>query len=182
MRPSVDFSMRQFRRLLWVASLPQLRLQDGTEKQRQRIRDDARLTESRNARSEQLLVVPTVSLTNRVWLEWIRTSKDRLFFRYEISDLFFAVPLFLHLVHVHFLYLYLLYSCVCAYVMFLRMGRSIVNHTLYVAISVICKFHCVSICWRRQCVGLVDGRVVFRPDWTLPLLDAAYGVGSHATV
>jgi len=45
-----------------------------TEKRRQRRRDDARLTESRNARSEQLLVVPTESLINRVWLEWIRTS------------------------------------------------------------------------------------------------------------
>jgi len=31
-----------------------------TEKQRQRRRDDTRLTESRNARSEQLLVMPTV--------------------------------------------------------------------------------------------------------------------------
>ena len=37
---------------------------------------------------DQLLVVPTESLTNRVWLEWIRTSKARLVFRYEISDLF----------------------------------------------------------------------------------------------
>ena len=36
-----------------------------TEKQRQHRRDDARLTESGNARSEQLLVVPTESLTNR---------------------------------------------------------------------------------------------------------------------
>ena len=44
----------QFRRLLWVAamsSLPQLQLR---EKQRQRRRDDARLTESGNARSKQL--------------------------------------------------------------------------------------------------------------------------------
>ena len=58
-----------------------------TEKQRQCRRDDARLTESGNARSEQLLVVPTELLTNRVWLEWIRTSKAQLVFRYEISDL-----------------------------------------------------------------------------------------------
>ena len=36
-----------------------------TEKQRQRGCDDARLTKSRNARSEQLLVMPTESLTNR---------------------------------------------------------------------------------------------------------------------
>ena len=34
-----------------------------TEKQKQRRRDGARLTESGNARSEQLLVVPTESLT-----------------------------------------------------------------------------------------------------------------------
>jgi len=40
-----------------------------TEKQRQHRCDDARLTESGNARSEQLiLVVPTELLTNRVWL------------------------------------------------------------------------------------------------------------------
>ena len=36
-----------------------------TEKQRQCRRDGARLTESGNARSEQLLVVPTESPTNR---------------------------------------------------------------------------------------------------------------------
>jgi len=40
----------------------------GTEKQRQCRRNDARLTENRNARIEQLLVVPTESLTNREWL------------------------------------------------------------------------------------------------------------------
>ena len=39
-----------------------------TEKQRQRRRNDARLTENGNARSEQLLVMPTESLTNREWL------------------------------------------------------------------------------------------------------------------
>jgi len=39
-----------------------------TEKQRQRRRDDARLTESGNARSEQLFMVPTESLTKREWL------------------------------------------------------------------------------------------------------------------
>ena len=73
-----------------------------TEKQRQRRRDDARLTESGNARSKQLLVVPTESLTNRVWLEWIRTSKARLVFRYEISDLFSAVCMYIQPI----LYLY----------------------------------------------------------------------------
>ena len=39
-----------------------------TEKQRQRRRDDTRLTENRNARSEQLLMMHTESLTNREWL------------------------------------------------------------------------------------------------------------------
>ena len=64
------------------------------EKQRQRRRDGARLTESGNARSEQLLMVPTESLTGqqttaaRRALEWISTSIARLVFRYEISDLF----------------------------------------------------------------------------------------------
>ena len=40
-----------------------------TEKERQHRRDDARLTESRDARSEQLLVMPTeLLLTNGEWL------------------------------------------------------------------------------------------------------------------
>jgi len=56
---------------------------------RSRSNVDVRLTDSGNARSEQLLVVPTESLTNRVWLEWIRMSKAQLVFRYEISDLLY---------------------------------------------------------------------------------------------
>ena len=39
-----------------------------TEKLRQRRHDDERLAKSRNARSEQLLVMPTELLTNREWL------------------------------------------------------------------------------------------------------------------
>ena len=39
-----------------------------TEKQRQCRCDNARLTKSGNARSEQLLVVPTELLTSREWL------------------------------------------------------------------------------------------------------------------
>ena len=39
-----------------------------TKKQRQGRHDDARLTKSGNARTEQLLVVPTESPTNREWL------------------------------------------------------------------------------------------------------------------
>jgi len=65
-----------------------------TEKQRQHRRDDARLTESGNARTEQLLVVSTESLTNREWLpgELLnglerQSRKARLVCRYEISDL-----------------------------------------------------------------------------------------------
>ena len=62
-----------------------------TEKQRQCRRDDVRLTESGNARSEQLLVVPTVANQQRMAarraLEWIGALKARLVFRYEISDL-----------------------------------------------------------------------------------------------
>ena len=56
---------------------------------RSRSNVDARLAESGNARSKQLLVVPTESLNNRVWLEWIRMSKAQLVFRYEISDLLY---------------------------------------------------------------------------------------------
>ena len=50
-----------------------------TEKQRQRGRDDAKLTESGNTRTEQLLVVPTESLTNREWLpgELLNGSEHR---------------------------------------------------------------------------------------------------------
>ena len=63
-----------------------------TEKQRQRRHDEVRLTESRNAKSEQLLVVPTESLTNREWLpgELLSESEGRRpswYFKYEISDL-----------------------------------------------------------------------------------------------
>ena len=40
----------------------------ATEKQRQRRHDGVRLIENRTARREQLLVMPTESLTNREWL------------------------------------------------------------------------------------------------------------------
>jgi len=53
-----------------------------TEKQRQRRCDDARLTKSGNARSEQLLVVPSAyrvadqqRMAARRALEWIGASK-----------------------------------------------------------------------------------------------------------
>ena len=78
----------QLRRLLCVAtmiSLAQLRVQDSyefemdTEKQRQRRCKDARLTESRNARSKQLLLMPRDLLTNREWLpgEFLSGSERR---------------------------------------------------------------------------------------------------------
>jgi len=56
-----------------------------TEKQRQHKRDDARLTKGGDTRSEQLLVMPTESLSTVQWrmaarraLEWIGTSNTRL--------------------------------------------------------------------------------------------------------
>jgi len=60
-----------------------------TEKKRQRRRDDVRQTESRNARSERLVVVPTELLTNREWLpgELDQNFKGPVGFRCEISDL-----------------------------------------------------------------------------------------------
>ena len=67
-----------------------------TEKQRQRIRDDARLTESGNARSEQLntrgayRVASQQRMAARRALEWIGASKARLLFRYEILGLFWT--------------------------------------------------------------------------------------------
>jgi len=68
-----------------------------TKKQRQRRHNNMKLTKSGNARSEQLLVVPT-ELTNREWLpgEFFSGSEHRMpgcFFRYEISDLFFQALL-----------------------------------------------------------------------------------------
>jgi len=57
-----------------------------TNKQRQHRRDDARLTESRNARSEQLLVVPSAyrvanqqRMAARRALEWIGGLKPGWF-------------------------------------------------------------------------------------------------------
>ena len=60
-----------------------------TEKQRQCRCDDTRLTKSRNARSEQLLVELTESLTNWEWLpgELDQNMEGPAGFRYEISDL-----------------------------------------------------------------------------------------------
>ena len=53
-----------------------------------------RLTKSENARSKQLLVMPTESLTDREWqpgelLSGLKCSKARLVFRYEILDFFY---------------------------------------------------------------------------------------------
>jgi len=58
----------------------------NTEKQRQRRHDDARLTESGNARSEQLNTRGAYRVANQQSLvpEWIRTSKAQLVFRYEL--------------------------------------------------------------------------------------------------
>ena len=62
-----------------------------TEKQRQRRRDDARLTESGNSRSEQLNTFGAYRVANQQTLTCLSGSERRRpgwFFRYEISDLF----------------------------------------------------------------------------------------------
>ena len=61
-----------------------------TENQRQHRRNNVRLTESRNTRSEQLQVMPTESLNQqrmaaRRALEWIRMSKLWLVIRLVLS-------------------------------------------------------------------------------------------------
>ena len=71
-----------------------------TEKQRQRTRDDSRLTESGDARSEQLLVMPTESLlTNGEWLPggllsgWERRRSGWfLDMKYQSCPYFIALP------------------------------------------------------------------------------------------
>ena len=66
-----------------------------TEKQRPFRRDDVRLAKSRNARSEQLLMMPTELLTNREWLpgELLSGSEHRRpgWFLDIISDLLSVV-------------------------------------------------------------------------------------------
>ena len=67
-------------RLLCVAamsSLPQLRLQMDTEKQRQRRRADERLTESGDARSEQLNTCGAYRVTNQQSLACLSGSERR---------------------------------------------------------------------------------------------------------
>jgi len=64
-----------------------------TKKQRQRRRDDARLTESGNAGWNRAAtcgayrVADQQRMAARRALEWIKTSEAQLVFRYEISDL-----------------------------------------------------------------------------------------------
>ena len=60
-----------------------------TEKQRQRRRNNTRLTKSGNARSEQhaYRVANQQRMTARRAHEWIGASKGRAGFRYEMSDL-----------------------------------------------------------------------------------------------
>ena len=75
-----------------TSSLAQIRVQD-TKEQRQHRRNNVRLTKSGNARSEQLLMIPTKQLidwelVSRRFLSGLECSKAQLVFRYEISDLF----------------------------------------------------------------------------------------------
>jgi len=87
-------------RLLCVATIlcvvyHSYEIEMDTEKQRQHRRDDMRLTESGNTRSKQLHIRGAYRVANQQRmaakraLEWIRTSKSQLVFRYEISDLLF---------------------------------------------------------------------------------------------
>jgi len=59
-----------------------------TEKQRQRRRDDARLTGKTPEASSYCRVTNQQRMAAKRALEWIRTLKARLVFRYEVSDLF----------------------------------------------------------------------------------------------
>ena len=73
-----------FVQLLWVVQ-HSYEYKVDTEKQRQHRHDDARLTESGNARSEQLLVMPTESLTNREWLPGeLQNVEGQVGFGYEL--------------------------------------------------------------------------------------------------
>ena len=79
------------------------------EKQRQRRHNDGRLTESGNARSEQLFIMPTELLTIREWLpgELLSGSEHRRpGFRDEISDLL-IIQLWKKMSVLKFLLLYL---------------------------------------------------------------------------
>jgi len=95
--------LRQFRWLLCVAtmsSLVQLQVRNGYRKAEATRRDGARLTESGNTRSEQLLVVPTESLTNRQRLlgELLSGSEHRRpgwFLDMKYQDLLLPVPILL---------------------------------------------------------------------------------------
>ena len=80
-----------------TSSLVELQFQD-TEEHMQCRHDNVRLTESRNTRSEQLVVVPTEKLTDCKWLpgeplNGSKCTKAWMFFKYiyEISDLLSAV-------------------------------------------------------------------------------------------
>jgi len=80
MRPYFS-RLRQFRRLLCVAAMSSLlQLCDfkmDTEKQRQHRRDDVRLTESGNARGEQLNTCGACRVANQQSLAWLSGSERR---------------------------------------------------------------------------------------------------------
>jgi len=66
MRPSLISQLQEFRLLICMCTMNSHELDLDTEKQHRH--DNARLTKSGNTRSEQLLVMPTESLSNREWL------------------------------------------------------------------------------------------------------------------
>ena len=61
------------------------------------------------------------------------------------------------------------------YVTLHRMCSNIVVHTLYIAVSVIHKFHSLSIATVQQ-----SDELMCRQDWLFPLPDITHGVGFYS--
>ena len=99
MRPYLN-RLRQFRQQLqWVVQ-HSYNFEMDTEKQRKR-RYDARLAESGNTRSEQLLMVPTELLTNREWLPGELLSGSERWRPAWFLDILFSLNLELWNQHTH---------------------------------------------------------------------------------
>lgn len=62
------------------------------------------------------------------------------------------------------------------YVTLHRMCSNIAIHTLYIAVSVIHKFHSLSIAAVQQ-----SDELMCRQDWLFPLLDITHGVGFYSS-
>ena len=88
MRPYFSW-LREFRRLLCIVQrCHELEFEMDTEKQRQRRCDNTRLKRQKWAATRDAYrVTNQQKMVAKRALEWIRTSKARLVFRYEISNL-----------------------------------------------------------------------------------------------